>query len=635
MNSIANIDDQSASLPGRTVARPTSIWGILLREAGIWLPIALLSIIAASVLMSGWPQGLKPNIEYPFAYIGDALSHGDLIKRELEQPWYYENDRIGYPFGSNVLDYPDSDSGSFVIFKVLGWVFGTYFAVYNVYFLLGFAVAAPFTYAVLRKFALSWPFAAAATVAFLFLPFHFERIYHLFYTWYFMVPLYFYFGHRLASEADLFDTPATPRKLAGYAAAFLLLACFGVYYTVFGVIVVFIGGVAGAIQHRSWRPIAIAVACCGLLLFGILLNGLPHLAYEASNGDNAAALERPPGQTEIYGLKLAHLLLPRADHRLEFMQDSIRTYNKKFPLINENATSTLGLVGATGFLLLLCFVFAKLSGREPPGINGYLALTVLAFALLALVGGFASLFALFVSPLIRAWNRVSVFIAFASIATAFLYVQFLCERIGPATGLRRVGAIIAPCLGLLAFLDQTVPACQKCNAELSEKFTNDREFVSRIESTLPKGAAIFQMPFMGFPEMPPILNIGHYEPSIGFLHSVNLKWSYGVIKGRIGDVFYKALAQQNVARQVDVIRKLGFAGIWVDRRGYQDGGKAVESDLQNVLGAAPQFMSVDKKIAFYNLGSAAPLIAPDTDPREIMQRSGFSVDLPASQLGSR
>ena len=113
---------------------------ILRSEVGLWLPLAVVVFFAASLLMSGWPAGLVPNTQYPYIYSGDGLFNLSMIKRLLEGVWYFDNNRSGFPFGSNILDFPGSDTGSYVVLKILGILFGSFQAAHNLYFLLGFSV---------------------------------------------------------------------------------------------------------------------------------------------------------------------------------------------------------------------------------------------------------------------------------------------------------------------------------------------------------------------------------------------------------------------------------------------------------------------------------------------------------------
>src|SRR5262245_26600821 len=95
---------------------PGSLTGVLRDEYRWWVPAALLSAVAASVLLSGWPEGLRPNLRFPYLYEGDFLVHLWMAQRVIEG-WLFENPRSGFPFGSGFLDYPGSDAANHLIVK--------------------------------------------------------------------------------------------------------------------------------------------------------------------------------------------------------------------------------------------------------------------------------------------------------------------------------------------------------------------------------------------------------------------------------------------------------------------------------------------------------------------------------------
>ena len=97
------------------------------------------------------------------------------------------------------------------------------------------------------------------------------------------------------------------------------------------------------------------------------------------------------------------------------------------------------------------------------------------------------------------------------------------------------------------------------------------------------------------------------------------------MKGREGDLFFRTLAQQPIKRQVEVISRLGFAGIYIDRRGFQDYGSGLERRLQEILGGGPQLQNAEGNLVFFKIPhSEAPLVGGLT-PQEIMARGCFWV----------
>ena len=133
--------------------------------------------------MSGWPKGLIPNLTHPFKYSGDGLSHSWMAQRVIEG-WIFENPRSGYPFGSNFMDYPGSDSGNLLILKLLGLATTDYHSALNLFFLLSFPAIFVASFCTLNSLGLNKILSFSASFLFVFQSFHFTRLDHTFYLWY-------------------------------------------------------------------------------------------------------------------------------------------------------------------------------------------------------------------------------------------------------------------------------------------------------------------------------------------------------------------------------------------------------------------------------------------------------------------
>ena len=612
-------------------------------EWRIWLIGAVLAFVAASLLISGWPQGLVPEIVTPFTYGGDGLSYLWNIKRVVEGGWYFENAHAGFPFGSNHLDYPTSDTGSYLVLKLLGSLFHSPVAAANLYYLLGYSLSLVAAYIVSRTLGISRHFSIAGAVLYAFTSFHFGRIGHLFFTWYFVAPLFFYYGFRVFSRDLLFLGAGQGfKKNALHAIALIVLASFGIYYALFGCMVLVICAVLAATWQRSWRHLSAGILAAGCVVLGVLMNVMPSLVHLALHGENREGVNRLAAESELYALKITQLLLPRADHRLESFYELASQYNNAFPLVTENISASLGVAGSLGFLLLLGGVFvASLlahsqsrhqSNHVVSGIQlRLLVLSTLSLALLlmATVGGFSSLFAMLVSTSIRSWNRISIFIAFLSV-TAFVMVldQLVLSYVRPAYRVA-VGRVLVCALLILGVLDQTAKPCHTCLAANQALFENDKNFIQAIEKSLPAHAAIYQLPYMAYPENGSVNSLGSYDQARGHLHSSNLNWSFGGIRGRDGDWFYRKLALLPMHHQISVIKAMGFSGVYVDRRGYLGAGpdkrcaayassktdrakndcmtvSEVEQDISEAIGAPAaqhKLLSHDNKLSFSPLGA--------------------------------
>lgn len=569
-------------------------------EWNIWVPLSVFAFLAASLLMSGWPNGLIPETVIPYSYSGDGLAYLWNIQRVIEGAWYFTNDRSGFPFGSNHLDYPTADTGSYLVIKLLGLIFNTAIAAQNLYYLLGFSLAAVAGYWVSRSIGITRPFSVVVAVLYAFTSFHFGRIGHLFFTWYFVAPLFFYVGFRLFSEKLIFtNTQISLKAKLLNAIALLVLASFGIYYTFFGCLVIALCTVMSAAINRSWRHVNEGLLTLGLTILGVVLNVLPSLLHLFQQGENREGVNRFASESELYALKITQLLLPRGDHRLDSFFEFASKYNNFFPIVTENISASMGAVASLGFLLLVAvslispFLYPKTIDAVPLNKTSsaqlrfqVLAALALGLVLMGSMGGFSSLFAMLVSSSIRAWNRVSIFIAFISVVAFAMAVDLLVKKYAKHVFIKIAGIALAYTILVLGILDQTVKPCHSCLLMNQELVKSDKAFMQSIETSIPKNSAIYQLPYMAYSDNGAVNNLGSYDQARGHLHSEHLKWSFGSMRGRAGDWFYRKLALLPLQEQVVVVSAMGYAGIYIDRRGFIDASP--ENDKKCAKYAASQ-----------------------------------------------
>lgn len=592
-----------------------------------WCVGAIFSFVLASVLMTGWPSGILPNLAYPYTYQGDGLSHSWLTLRAMEG-WIFDNPRSGYPFGSDFLDYPGSDTGNILLLKIIGTIAGNYYGDINLFFLLSFSVIFIASYCSLRTFELNKFFAFAASLLFAFLPFHFQRLGHLFYLWYFVVPIVFFLCLSFYESKEKYFSQ---KDIIFLFCTSIVLASFGVYYALFGVIAFSVCAFAIFCRSESIKCIKAPVFAIVFVTAGVFLNIAPNIINKNLNGNNPEVAVRSASEAETYGFKLMQLILPRAGHRETHLASLTQRYNESSPLVNENVTSSLGVVGTAGLAGLLIVLIAALSGRKIDTKLSLLVMLVFVFFLFGTIGGLGSLFSSVISSSIRGWNRVSIFVAFGAIAAFFIILQIFINRYFSPERAKIAFFGCALIVGGIGMYDQTTPACLACNEQTKAAFESDRNFVAEIEKNMPTGGAIYQLPYMPFPEVAPLHRLHTYDLSVGFLHSKELRWSYAGMKGREGDLFYRALAQESVEKQLEVINRMGFSGIYIDRRGFEDNADLLISRLTVLLGNEPLLKRADGQVVFFRLPSASNIDFSGLSRREIMMKSGYVVD----KLGAR
>ncbi|WP_051302887.1 DUF7024 domain-containing protein [Psychromonas aquimarina] len=606
----------------RTDFTPPTLKDIILKEYVVLLLGCIFVTLVACTLFQGIRDFLPFNLSIPYIYAGDGLGYSWQIKRIMEG-WIFSNERSGFPFGSDFYDYPGVDAGNYLVIKFISLFFSEYPAVFNLYILMSFPAVFLSSYIVSRLFSLRCILAFSISVIFTFSAFHMLRIDHLFYIWYFCVPIFIYISYRIYSNESLM-----PSSVFGKIVTILMLmfiSSFGVYYTLFGVIALFVSFILSVFKH-SYK---VKFVEYGLIIFvvitTVMVNLIPNIYHQSQYGSNPEVAERAKYESEVYGFKFMQLILPRPGHRIDLFARVNESYSSSTPLVNENMTSSLGILGSLGLLVIGFSLVIVLAGRPIDVRLSLLISLTLLFYLFGTIGGAGSLFAWVISASIRGWNRISIFISFTTILALFIVLQFYFDksrwffksRLYTVCG---GGAISL--LTVLAILDQTTSANIKAIELQQQRFEYDNSFVKNIEAILPAKSSIYQLPYIQFPEAAPPYGLHTYDLATGFLHSQQLNWSYAGMKGREGDLFYRALSEAKLSYQIDVIRKLGFAGIYIDSRGFKDGGRKIISEITELLGE-PRLVRKDNMAYFFKLSDSSVDTLTDLTTKEIIESLGY------------
>ena len=579
-----------------------------LKTLGLYIGAVALSILILTWAMKLW----KADLAVPFHYSGDALIYSMAIKGTIENGWYLNNDAVGVPSGLRMHDYPLADALNFLILKVLGFIRPEYAWVINVFFLLTFPLTTITSLFAFLQFRLSYFSAFVWSLVYTFIPFHFIRGEgHLFVTTYYLVPLAITVALWIATgslHTETHNQSGTTRKrrLILSVVFCLLISSVGLgYYAFFSCFFILLAGVIAAISYRQFRPLVIAGVLIAVVCAGLLANLAPNLIYIAKHGDVKVA-QRGAEEAQTFGLKVAQMLLPVLEHRVPALARVGEQYSKA-PLVNENRTAALGFVGAVGFLTLLTwFLFLKpnasnFNADNTRSLLNHLSLMNISAVLLATVGGFSALFALLITPQMRTYNRISVYIAFFSFLAVGTLIETCFRKTMVNSGKKAlIFRLLLVLILVFAITDQTSPYFVPDYNYNKSQFNNDKEFVTTIQSMMAPGAMIFQLPYVPFPEHPGVGQMTDYELFRGYLHSKTLGWSYGTIKGREGDAWLHYVSSRPVEDMLQTIAFAGFSGIYIDRLGIEDKGVSLESNLSRILGIAP-IVSRNQRLVFFNL----------------------------------
>jgi phosphoglycerol transferase len=563
---------------------------------------AILSLVILTCVMKLW----RADFRIPFTYFGDALLYSVATKGAIEQGWWLHNESLGAPEGLKYEAYPAIENFHFLLIKLISLFTSNYALTLNLFYLLTFPLTTVTSLYFFKHFKFSFGAALFGSLLFAFLPYHFFRSYHLFLAAYYVLPLMILVVLWVCSGMScLVHFEANRRwprlELRSFKSVFSIAVCImvgscGLYYPFFSCFFLLIAGLIAWLHRKNVSALVAPSILIGIVFITVLINHLPLIIYQHSHGSAALGL-RSVADAEIMGLKITQLLLPIGGHRLEPLGALKYRYNLG-PLVNENDTASLGLIGSIGFLILIVRLFKRNVDRP---LIDHISLLNLSAVLLATIGGFGVLFALLVSPQIRAYNRISVFIGFLSLIAVTQMVDAGYKKL-QRRGARFCYVLIAGLVVAAGIFDQTsttfffVPEYEKIKVE----YQSDADFIHQIEATLPPSSMIFQLPYLPFPESPSVQKMIDHEPFKGYLHSKHLRWSYGAILGQKDDLWQREVAAKPAPQFVAEITAAGFRGIYLNRDGYADNGAALEAELESILGVKP-IVSLRGNLVFFNL----------------------------------
>ena len=635
-------------MPDPIVARPRG--RIALAEA---LAVAVTALGLACWHLQVWRAHLRDAWQLE----GDGSFYVMVARSLGHEGSYLHNSHLGWPFGQTMYDLPQGvDNLHLFAIRLLGSVGGSPGAAVNLFFLLTFPAVALVAHLVLRRLGISRYVSALGALLYTFAPYHFIRGEgHLLLLGYQLVP----FGVLLALR--LFDDDLPMLRPSGTVGRWPLghidwrarrtwitalgvaaLASTGAYYFAFSMMLVLVAAVVQSISTGRWRPLgsAAALIVVGGLVFG--LNVSPTLRYERSHGANTAVAARSPAETELYGLRISQLVTPRQGHRLAKLARLSERSQGKIVALQSEPGQQLGAIGAIGLAIVLgAALLGAVAGARArswlaDGLGrrlGQLGFLTIVCLLVGAVSGFSKIVSAGGLREIRGWNRISIVVAFLAVTAVCLVLDRLVavlsgHRFVVARPLARIAVAPVMCVAVfgIGWFDQAGQD-QPAYAAIHTRATSDAQFFASVRTTLGDGAAVYQMPYNQFPEVPPRLGMGPYDPAVGYIYEPSLNWSWGFVLGRHPDYPF-ALEQQPTRDWLTSVAAIGFRGLVIDRRGYDSGGEpAREAELTGLLGAPVP--STDGRYVFFDVTAFASSVREQLGDAALAQRRADTLRLNA------
>lgn len=564
--------------------------------------VTLAGILGATVAF--WTLELwRSHPRVPFLSGGDADLAMASLKTLDHHAWYYTTNRLGAPFGQNLRDFPAAaDTINIVLSKAIGFATDSPALIVNMFFFLSYPLIAITGYLGCRLTGLRRWTSLMVGVIFTSIPFHRFRFGHLFLANYAIVPLVAALVIRQAGPRPLLRRRAVEgwrgylhRDFVVGFAIVVAASASGLYYAVFTCLFLVISALIALLRKRP-RIALNGLAAVAVIAFLVVVQLAPTILHQRNAGDNPIAT-RSLDDLDNYPLRPSVLLLPIVGHQVA----AVREWRDGLdaPLIaSEGQGEAIGAFGAAGFVLCLGITASRFASRRRFRGSARIAdapLFLLGGVLVASYSGLAVVLGAFGFTQIRAWNRISVFLAFFCIITA---ATLLTSALRPR---RRLSMVLLPVVTLAAVWDQTTIYSVPNYDVAATHWSSEAAFYRSVESALDTSAAVFQLPLVDFPESPPVYQLGDYAQLAGYLHTNDLRWSYGGVKGRSAD--WRLRLDPTLGSFVDDLLIAGFTGLTVNLNGYADNGAAIDSLLKDA-GLKASFDSSIGDVRFYDLRPA-------------------------------
>ncbi|MBO4877878.1 MAG: hypothetical protein J5501_07730 [Ruminococcus sp.] len=559
------------------------------------------------------------DLDVPMGFGGDYILDSMIVKSICEYGFrgLYFCYRLGAPGISEMIDTPFFDVNLTSQIWILSKFIHSHTKILYLIYFMTYPLSASTMYLLTGRFTKRYPLRMIAGVIYAAAPYHFFRtISHITLSNYFMVPIAVWLALIIAEEPFKGIAPERFGK-AKWKTVIMYMSCLliglsNIYYAFFGLFCMGVALVYKGISTKKIIGLQREALSLVTLLLGVLIGLMPKIIYTSQHGKNEVAGVRAYMSCEIYALKVIQMILPPNFTRSSFLHKFIDHYASTAFNVNENCSSSLGAAAVAGFLLICVWVIYRLCapGRtkssEPVKRTDLLALITVAMVLYSSGGGFGAIIGYFVTPEIRCLTRCSIFIACMSICvllTAFEAILDMKKEKGALIRKGAVWAFTAAVTAMALFVD--IPVSNKHWQDgMQQREVIARNFFAEVENTLTGNEMVYELPYMPFPEVPPIENMPDYQPAVPYLYTDRLCWSYGAMKGRSEPTADLAGLPAG-AELLTHLRERGFAGIYLDTAGYADQGTEAITALKDQLGTEP-IVSADGAWYFFDIRGYSP-----------------------------
>ena len=479
---------------------------------------------------------------------------------------------LGAPFPANWNDYPVTEDALICCIGMAAKIIGV-FAACNLAVLIGHLLAGVSFYAVCRWLRYGWEWAFMGAVLFAFSATSLRSLPHIVLLYYWHIPLCLLVCWWFASRRGLgFNN----RRYWFALAVGFLTGLQNPYYT--NLVLQFLGFavLAQFLRRNAWQTVAAPASVGAVTLLAFVLMNADSMSYSCMHGRNPGAVARNYATMEVYSMKPMELIIPPPTHRAGLFREIGSKYESEASVKGEMFYSYLGLVGIGALLWLAIATAIRVLQWPVRPVPGH-AIQVAWVAVYSVIGGMNCLLGIAGFVLFRCGSRYSIFIL--TLVLLFL-VRELTKLGRRLNSYYRIALAVAICA--LGLWDQLPKRLQRKDVAADAKVINaDRAFTKTLESALPRGTMLFQLPVIDFPESPPVNQMHDYDHLRLYLFSHYLRYSNGNDKGRSADAWQKQVERMPPAEMIATLESYGFGALYINRKGYADNARALLENLKN------------------------------------------------------
>jgi hypothetical protein len=482
---------------------------------------------------------------------GDAYFYYQAARTMQRHGWVTWNPEMGAPYWMDLAHFPMPEYRSWGLLRLVLLGVSDPIVALNVLFLAGFALVGACAYLLFIRTVRHAPLALCLAVLFATLPWHIHRFTHVLIADYSPVPLMLLLAQLLWTgwwQADA-------RRLGLALAASAYVGLGGLYYAVFGVLVLAPVLVWRLAARPPWRS---AAADLAVVLMVPATLGAAVLAYVSTAQAPAVAATYPRSAIDswVQAGELRSLVLPWP-------------WVPGEPFLEGWAF--VSIAAALAVVLLIGLAIPPIR-RRVPAMAGLSAEVVPWFRLAAWIllwcaPGLGYLIAVVVSPVVRAWGRLTI---------VLIAIVLVIAGIVARTTLQHLPRVRVPVLAALVAI-MLAQASLDHRALLLPLGTDGRPvaqaYLDDVLEVVPSGCAVLQLPVMDAPEdwsLSRERGMRAYDHMLISTLAPQLQWSFGIIRG----------TQEWQAAQGRYLGEVSLAGLLAAAR--DDGFCAVHVDLVGV-----------------------------------------------------